>query len=619
MSERLPTFIIKHGDEPPRAWPKRRIWIGSHADCELRLEEHFTISATHAAIEWDGERFQLTDVDPANATLLNHRQIEYGEPAALGDGDAVLIGPYLLEIEHAGETLRIEVTRLLLASDFIIRRRDVEKQIETIIRGRDGLLICNPTDERANDADANADKVILNHPKVSPVHAGINRLRDRFDKAKWKFYLIDLSPSNTTYLSKCLLSTYEPRPINDGDVAQIGPYDLTFKLADDPALAGTLDITVTQVVPGAVRAQPASTAAPAPDEAAAALRIFWGKRTREKAAGRTPLHPARPEQTGKARYRWRSTHDLARPWAAPILFWGALAASLVVLSVFALSGKNAFAPRPLAAAHARAAFSLQPVTARRWNANDCTTCHVRGQKMNDACTACHQTDAFAATITLPHAAAGIGCTDCHSEHRGADFRPGVEPLSASFQPGVRPEETCMGCHNDANKHLYNGRALHTPHSGDFRGKFGYPVSPAGEWVWHIDEAEWKWKATDVVARFKQTDYKNSLSAQFHGLHIGRVRAREVGLNADERGMLSCSSCHKSWGAKLDRATPRDTCARCHDGRIDTQTRRPLIAADQPNCTSCHVQHVLDKRRNPELLAPVAPRAQAANAPGAATR
>ena len=53
---------------------------------------------------------------------------------------------------------------------------------------------------------------------------------------------------------------------------------------------------------------------------------------------------------------------------------------------------------------------------------------------------------------------------------------------------------------------------------------------------------------------------------------------------------------------LDRATPRKTCAVCHDGYVDPVTKQTVIPADKPNCNSCHVQHVEDKRHwNPSLF------------------
>jgi len=221
--------------------------------------------------------------------------------------------------------------------------------------------------------------------------------------------------------------------------------------------------------------------------------------------------------------------------------------------------------------------------------------------MESNCASCHQTETFAATVTPPHEAAGIGCNSCHTEHRGADFRPGVASLSASFQPGVAAGQTCAGCHNDTNKTLYNGRAVHTPHGGTF----GYPVVN-GQWKWKgLDEVEWQQKPADIkqlVASWPGVGENERRSAQFHALHLYRVRTTG-NLPGNSTGELSCSSCHTSYGATLDRDTPRTTCAACHNGKTDTQTGRVLLSADTANCTSCHVQHVKDTRHwNPSLLA-----------------
>ena len=90
------------------------------------------------------------------------------------------------------------------------------------------------------------------------------------------------------------------------------------------------------------------------------------------------------------------------------------------------------------------------------------------------------------------------------------------------------------------------------------------------------------------------------SKQFHAVHLYRVRA-VAGLAGNKEGELSCSSCHATRDP-IDLATPRTTCARCHNGQPDTRAGRQVISADKPNCTSCHVQHIKDKRHwNPGLL------------------
>ena len=204
--------------------------------------------------------------------------------------------------------------------------------------------------------------------------------------------------------------------------------------------------------------------------------------------------------------------------------------------------------------------------------------------MEANCAACHNTEAFVATVIAPHAAAGVGCLSCHAEHRGTEFKPGETALA-----------TCTECHNDANHKLYNGRKVGTPHGGTF----GYPVVN-GKWTWKgLNDEEWSLKQISV-ARLPSDTEEKWRTKQFHALHLHEVRANGLPGNAD--GEVSCSTCHKSF-QPMDRETPRTTCGHCHNGRAEPGTNRILIAKDQPNCTSCHVQHVKDKRHwNPSPLA-----------------
>jgi len=490
------------------------------------------------------------------------------------------------------------------ANTFIITREDRSFDPVTLIS--EGLAI-----GRAPDSELN-----LNHPTVSRLHAGIRKLGGRF-------YIFHLSPSNSTTLNGNLV--HEKAALADGDVLQIGPfflfidfkesalsvrvrYQTTVNIGEAGALTGsqlqTPDATPTGGAGADSQASAASGAAGAEADEGA-LDVFWEKRKREagKVSRPSPLRPRQPApKLGKARFNWKPTRDLERPWPFSIFTWGVVIVGL--LSIVAAFGyTSAFSPAPVSNAHTRASFNLSPAIAREPNANSCTTCHSMRTSMETNCAACHQTDAFQATVTAPHQAAGIGCTSCHAEHRGADFRPGLASLDASFQPGARPEETCAGCHNDQNGKLYGGRRVFTPHNGTF----GYPVVK-GEWKWKgVDEEAWRQKPEELrqlVANWPvvAADENGRRSAQFHALHLYRVRTI-AGLTGAEGGVVSCSTCHKSYGAALDRETPRTTCAACHSGKTDAQTGRAIFAADKANCTSCHVQHVQDKRHwNPSLLA-----------------
>ena len=75
-------------------------------------------------------------------------------------------------------------------------------------------------------------------------------------------------------------------------------------------------------------------------------------------------------------------------------------------------------------------------------------------------------------------------------------------------------------------------------------------------------------------------------------HQGRERMHWPG-SAHERNDVSCSSCHKGF-TPLDRETPRQTCAICHNGDRGGKFEK-VLAADRPNCISCHVQHPQARR------------------------
>jgi hypothetical protein len=347
------------------------------------------------------------------------------------------------------------------------------------------------------------------------------------------------------------------------------PTLLTAKLASAP-------------LPGEKKAHAKTRAAPLPGDKA--LDIFWDKRMKEagKMVRPSPLFPRSQRRAGKAAFNWTPTTDLKSHWPVSFFVWGAIVVGLLSVAT-AYWYASAYAPGPVSHAHARPDLGLRPPIAVKANANSCTNCHSFSGSMEANCSRCHNAEAFVATVIEPHAAAGIGCVSCHAEHRGAEFRPAEAALLM-----------CTGCHNDANRNSYNGRKVGTPHGGTF----GYPVVN-GKWKWKgLNDTEWALKKI-AVARLATDSEETWRSKQFHALHLQRVRAQ--GLPGNPETELSCSSCHKTFNP-VDRETPRTTCGNCHDGRLETGTNRVLIARDKPNCTSCHVQHVKDKRHwNRSLL------------------
>ncbi|MEP6819486.1 MAG: cytochrome c3 family protein [bacterium] len=464
---------------------------------------------------------------------------------------------------------------------YIIIREDLVQDPVTIIT--DGLLI-----GRLQECE-----LLLNHPAVSRAQAGIKLINGTY-------FLFSLRPSNPVKLNGKAVE--ENEALAPGDVLEAGPFLLEIDLTDE-ALVVKVSLLIGTVVetsnlsspnrgtaklepilaPGEKKAHAKTRAAPIQGDKA--LDIFWDKRIREagKMVRPSPLFPRSQRRAGKAAFNWTATNDLKSYWPVSFFIWGAIVVGLLSVAA-AYWYASAFAPGPVARAHAQSQLSVLPPIAIRANGNSCTTCHSISGSMEKNCAQCHNAAGFVATVIEPHAAAGVGCISCHAEHRGTEFKAAEAALA-----------TCTECHNDANRNLYNGHKVGTPHGGTF----GYPVVH-GKWTWKgPNESEWALKQIAVVRLPEDTDEKWS-SKQFHALHVGRVLANGLQGNADKE--LSCSSCHKTFNP-IDRETPGTTCGNCHNGRVEPGTARVLIAKDKPNCTSCHVQHVKDKRHwNPSLMA-----------------
>lgn len=469
-------------------------------------------------------------------------------------------------------------------STFIITYEDRAEEAKTIVS--EGLRI-----GRLPDCD-----IWLNHPTVSRLHAGINEIEGYF-------YIVNLSGSSAATLNGRIIPFNEAEALTEGDDIQIGPYFLNIEKID--ATNKTLRISIVQQFALHVgereprhklegyKTQSAVEGRVAGSEVANSLKVFWDKRTREKAGKLSPLHPRTPPRLGKARFNWTPTRDLIHPWPFAIFTWALIVVG-ALSAMAAFKYKIAFAPAPISAPHERQNFTLMPAIAKQPNGSSCTSCHAVGvslantEKMNANCAACHQTEAFAGTITRAHLEAGITCTSCHAEHRGENFRP----MNAGL-------DSCAKCHNDENKKLYNGKRVHTPHSGTF----GYPVLN-GVWTWKGLDAEELAVKPEITALLNQnrttpSETQQWRSVQFHGIHLYRVPV-VVGIDgiADVGGIgkvLSCSSCHKSGytGANVDRTFPRTTCSRCHNVQVFNEASRAPMGAEAPSCTSCHVQHVKD--------------------------
>jgi Inner membrane component of T3SS, cytoplasmic domain len=437
-------------------------------------------------------------------------------------------------------------------NQFVIVRNDLQVDPITIVS--EGLLI-----GRLLQCE-----LLLNHPSVSRVQAGIKQ----FDN---DYYLFALRPKNPVILNGKPVE--ENEALAAGDVVEVGPFHLEIDETDEALVIrvelriatniSEIDVSDPGLSTDNLVAPPADGKAkkprPAPIAGTKTLDIFWDKRIRDagKMVRPSPLFPKAGRRSGKAHFNWTPTSDLMSRWPIAFFTWALLVVGLVTVAA-AYWYTSAFAPAPVSKAHAVSQFSIIPAIATKPNAGSCTNCHSLTGHMDQRCASCHRTDAFVATIIKPHEAAGVGCVDCHAEHQGFDFSATAGALGS-----------CTFCHN-ATK-------VGTPHGGTF----GYPVVN-GQWsAKSINDEEWELRKLAVVRQPSDSDQKWR-SNQFHALHDQRVRV-VPGLKGNAEGRLSCNSCHNSFDP-LDRETPRMTCAKCH------------VANNQPNCTSCHVQHIGDSRR-----------------------
>jgi len=482
-----------------------------------------------------------------------------------------------------------------MKATFIIIREDLQVDPVTILA--EGLLV----------GRLPGCELLLNHPSVSRLHAGITSVEG-------DYYIRNLRRGNPIMLNGAPFEEYEA--LADGDIIGIGPFALNIHLVQGVlAINVSLQIAATAGdavvrreatgvwdLPTTVHLELPSTppegepapaghkkAAPRkakpPASSSKALDVFWDKRitSATKTIKPSPLFPLTGRPSGKAQSVWTPTTDLRRRWPVSMMLWGAIPIALLAVAG-ALFYASAFAPAPISDAHTRSNMILSPPIANHTNAGSCTSCHALRAGMEAQCASCHATDAFVATVIQPHMNAGIGCVTCHSEHRGAEFSAMDAALLSCFQ-----------CHNDNNKALFNGKKVGTPHGGTF----GYPVIN-GQWIWAGLEPEelLQRKTTLKLERLPSDSEGQWRSKQFHAVHLYRVKA-VGGLAGNKEGELSCSSCHNSFN---DLVTPRTTCGKCHNGQTDLRAGRQVIAGDKPNCTSCHIQHRLDKRHwNPNLL------------------
>ena len=420
---------------------------------------------------------------------------------------------------------------------------------------------------------ANCD-IVLDHKTVSRIHAGINHRGKGYE-------VINLSEQNILALNGRRLRAQKADVLADGDTIQIGPFTIDVALQND-----LITLTVQGQIAARVPEKPeqAKPVAKEPERMGDVLKVFWEKRTREKEDWGTRLRPTEKPKPGKAMFNWKPTQDLKRPWRFGLFIWAFLLVGALGAYAY-LRHPETYAPEPLSTPHASQIENSAIAVAS--NGNSCTTCHTTNEPLENSCIRCHSATEFHASNTKAHEHAGITCTACHQEHRGADF----DIKAAATQ-------SCAACHNDKNTNTYNGKGVHTAHGGSY----GYPVVN-GEWKWRGVYRE----VADAIPEINRSatgdkDEQARLSRQFHTIHLYRMKVPE-GIKGDKRGLVTCSSCHETFGINnLDTTTPRQTCAVCHSATAQDAGRNSRSATSaSSNCISCHVQHPYSAERWSEFM------------------
>ena len=98
-------LVLQRGAEAGRRWPldRTRIFnIGRSEDCDISLPDR-QVSRYHSRITWQGDGYQIEDLDSKNGTHLNGAEVK--EPTPLQDGDEIQVAlRFKLAFVDAGAT-----------------------------------------------------------------------------------------------------------------------------------------------------------------------------------------------------------------------------------------------------------------------------------------------------------------------------------------------------------------------------------------------------------------------------------------------------------------------------------------------------------------------------------
>ncbi len=504
--------------------------LGRASDNDVVLDDR-SVSAHHCVISATEEGFVLADLGSSNGTFVNGERVT--AERALTNGDLIRVGldavcDFTLE-GAARHTLTTSVhadgaVPGALLPRFVVRGA-VLRQARVLI-GRDP------------ECD-----LFLDDPHVARQAAEIEFVDTRF-------LARPLAAGGLTVNGK----TVGELALSTGDVLTVGGWLLRVEVSAarfaflERALRSSGNFSWAReaelpaqapVVPEAVPSRPG-----------AAARQVYSTMFATDAASLELLAPKRAPK--KQAPKWKATSDLltdrTRSGAALIGFGGA--AVIVALMVSGIRDR-VFLDGELARGHDSAAFAA---AARQHNLPaGCRTCHTLGQPVASAagesrCQSCHT--GFTPRRGQPghdHLAAGVTCTQCHDEHRGAERGSALVARASCANSGChdakRPPHQKLG----AEVQTPFVQAVHMPAPG----KMELPKGDA-----------------------------HAVQERLHEIHAGvkhRCMACHTAADGVSQGVASsaCFRCHEvpQVKAQLAMAGTRDlNCAGCHGGHDQTLAR-----------------------------------------------
>lgn len=97
-------LVLQRGSDAGLAWPleRRTFTVGRSPECDVVLDDR-QVSRFHARITWQGDHYEVEDLNSKNGTHLNGRDVIGAQP--LRDGDEIQIAlRYKLAFVDAGAT-----------------------------------------------------------------------------------------------------------------------------------------------------------------------------------------------------------------------------------------------------------------------------------------------------------------------------------------------------------------------------------------------------------------------------------------------------------------------------------------------------------------------------------